>query len=145
MSSFLAGIYCRVSTDEQARDGFSIAAQRDRLLAFCRSQGWDVAGIYADEDHSGATLDRPQLTRLREDVRAGRVNVVLVWKSDPEAKPRRTSSPAWSTAARAARRCGASARAPILGAESGLSPRLGLGTSDTPITCASKVASTKAG
>ncbi|WPD20279.1 recombinase family protein [Thermaerobacter composti] len=75
-------LYTRVSTDEQAREGHSIAAQRDRLLAFCRSQSWDVAGIYADEGHSGATLDRPQLARLREDVRAGRVNLVLVWKVD---------------------------------------------------------------
>lgn len=77
-----AGLYLRVSTDEQAREGYSIAAQRDRLLAFCQAQGWDVAGIYADEGHSGATLDRPALTRLREDVRAGRLNVVLVWKVD---------------------------------------------------------------
>ena len=74
--------YLRVSTDEQAREGYSIAAQRGRLLAFCRAQGSDVAGIYADEGHSGATLDRPQLTRLREHVRAGRVNLVLVLKVD---------------------------------------------------------------
>lgn len=76
------GLYLRVSTDEQAREGYSIAAQRERLLSFCRAQGWEVAGIYADEGHSGASLDRPALTRLREDVRAGRVNVVLVWKVD---------------------------------------------------------------
>lgn len=75
-------VYLRVSTDEQAREGYSIAAQRDRLLAFCRAQSWNVVGIYADEGHSGATLDQPHLTRLREDVKAGRVNLVLVWKVD---------------------------------------------------------------
>src|SRR5690606_29362237 len=74
--------YLRVSTEEQSREGYSIAAQRDRLLAFCRAQGWDVAGIYVDDGYSGASLDRPQLKKLREDVRAGKVNLVLVWKVD---------------------------------------------------------------
>jgi len=77
-----AAVYLRVSTEEQSREGYSIAAQRDRLLAFCKAQGWDVVGIYADEGYSSATLDRPQLARLREDVKAGRVNLVLVWKVD---------------------------------------------------------------
>lgn len=77
-----AALYLRVSTEDQAKEGHSIPAQRERLLAFCRAQEWDVAGIYADEGVSGAKLDRPQLARLREDVRAGRVNLVLVWKVD---------------------------------------------------------------
>jgi site-specific DNA recombinase len=74
------GIYARVSTDEQAREGYSIGAQRDRLLAFCRAQGWDVTGIYIDDGHSGAKLDRPALNRLRDDARARIFDLVLVWK-----------------------------------------------------------------
>jgi site-specific DNA recombinase len=77
-----AALYCRVSTDEQAREGFSVAAQRDRLLAFCQAQGWAVADIYQDEGWSGAKLDRPALARLREDARQKRFDVVLVWKVD---------------------------------------------------------------
>ncbi|MGE5509444.1 MAG: recombinase family protein, partial [Chitinophagales bacterium] len=76
------GIYVRVSTEDQAREGYSIPAQKERLLAFCQAQDWTVAGVYADEGVSGAKLDRPQLAKLREDVAAGRVNMVLVWKTD---------------------------------------------------------------
>jgi site-specific DNA recombinase len=75
-------IYARVSTDEQAREGFSIPAQRDRLLAFCVAQGWTVADIYQDEGWSGAKLDRPALARLRKDAQAKRFDVVLAWKVD---------------------------------------------------------------
>ena len=74
--------YCRVSTDEQAREGYSIPAQRDRLLAFCQAQGWTVADIYQDEGWSGAKLDRPALARLRADARERRFDVVLAWKVD---------------------------------------------------------------
>lgn len=80
--SISAGLYLRVSTDEQAREGYSIAAQRDRLIAFCQAQGWTVADIYSDEGYSGTLLDRPALSRLRQDAAAGRVNMVLVWKVD---------------------------------------------------------------
>ncbi|MGE5591001.1 MAG: recombinase family protein, partial [Bacillota bacterium] len=76
------GAYLRVSTEDQAREGYSIPAQKERLLAFCQAQDWTVAGVYADEGVSGAKLDRPQLAKLREDVAAGRVNMVLVWKTD---------------------------------------------------------------
>lgn len=77
-----AALYCRVSTEEQAREGYSVAAQRDRLLAFCEAQGWTVADIYKDEGWSGAKVDRPALTRLRKDAREHKFDLVLVWKVD---------------------------------------------------------------
>lgn len=76
------GLYTRVSTEDQAREGYSIPAQKERLLAFCKAQEWPVADIYADEGISGAKLDRPELNRLRADIRAGKVNLVLAWKVD---------------------------------------------------------------
>jgi len=80
--SLHACLYCRVSTEEQSREGFSILAQRDRLMAFCRAQSWDVAGIYVDDGHSGAKLDRPALSRLRQDAKTDLFQLVLVWKVD---------------------------------------------------------------
>lgn len=77
-----AALYVRVSTEEQAREGWSIPAQREILEAFCKSQGWDAAGVYADEGFSAKNLNRPAMQRLIADVQAHRLDVVLVWKLD---------------------------------------------------------------
>ncbi|MCL5046048.1 MAG: recombinase family protein, partial [Actinobacteria bacterium] len=74
--------YIRVSPDAQAREGHSIPAQRERLVAFCKAQGWEVADFYVDDGFSGASLDRPELKRLRADVKAKKADLVLVWKVD---------------------------------------------------------------
>jgi len=52
-------IYARVSTEDQAKEGFSLDAQRERLSAFCRAQGWSVAKEYVDDGHSGRDVKRP--------------------------------------------------------------------------------------
>lgn len=75
-------LYLRVSTDEQAREGTSIRSQKESLLAYARSQLWEVAGIYEDEGQSGGTLDRQELRRALADARMGRFDVLLVWKLD---------------------------------------------------------------
>ncbi|WP_035299851.1 recombinase family protein [Brevibacillus thermoruber] len=75
-------VYVRVSTEEQAKEGFSVAAQRERLLAYIRSQGWTLADIYADEGESAKDTRRPALQRMLADVRQGRVDVVLVYRLD---------------------------------------------------------------
>ena len=51
--------YARVSTEDQAKEGFSLDAQRDRLRAYCRAQGWTVAKEYVDDGHSGRDAKRP--------------------------------------------------------------------------------------
>lgn len=75
-------IYVRVSTDEQAEEGYSIAAQRDRLLAFCMSQGWEVVGTYIDDGVSAKDLERPELKRLLNDMESALFDVVLVYRLD---------------------------------------------------------------
>lgn len=75
-------LYLRVSSEEQAREGFSIAAQHRALRAFCTSQGWAVAASFADEGYSGKDLRRPALTRLIAGARGGRFDVVLIWRLD---------------------------------------------------------------
>lgn len=56
--------YVRVSTQDQAREGHSLAAQRRRIAAYCEAQGWDLVETYADEGVSGTTIDRPGFTAM---------------------------------------------------------------------------------
>lgn len=74
--------YLRVSTEEQAEEGFSIPAQRQRVVDFCRSQWGAGAAIawYVDEGQSARDLERPALTRLRAE--AGRGDLVMVLRLD---------------------------------------------------------------
>ena len=79
-----AALYTRVSSDEQI-EGYSLDAQRRALADYCRGQGWTVADHYADEGKSARGDDlakRPQFKRLIADVRAGRVDVIVVHKLD---------------------------------------------------------------
>lgn len=75
-------IYIRVSTEEQAKEGYSISAQTQKLKAFCISQEWDVVGLYADEGISAKDMNRPQLQRMLKDIRNGLVDCVLVYRLD---------------------------------------------------------------
>lgn len=77
-------LYCRVSTQEQADEGYSLAAQLRQLEAFCDSQGWQVAGRYIEEGQSASRLERPQLRALLADLAAGQRAdpCILVWRLD---------------------------------------------------------------
>lgn len=75
-------IYIRVSTQEQAIEGYSIQAQTERLQAYCKAKGWGVFHTYTDAGFSGSNMERPSLSQLLEDVEAGRVDCVLVYKLD---------------------------------------------------------------
>jgi site-specific DNA recombinase len=79
-----AGIYTRVSSEEQV-DGFSLDAQRRAVLEFCASKCWQVAEEYVDEGKSarGDELSRrPGFQQMMDDVKAGRLDVVVVHKLD---------------------------------------------------------------
>ena len=75
-------LYIRVSTQEQAKEGYSIGEQTDRLQKYAEAHGWTVVKIYTDAGHSGANMERPALQDLIEDVEAGRLDKVLVYKLD---------------------------------------------------------------
>lgn len=76
-------IYVRVSTDEQAQEGFSIRAQIEKLKSYALLKDWDIYDIYNDEGISGKNIiDRPDINRLIEDIENGKVNNVLVFKVD---------------------------------------------------------------
>jgi site-specific DNA recombinase len=75
-------IYVRVSTQEQAKEGYSINEQIDRLKKYADAHGWIVVKIYTDAGHSGANQERPALQDMILDVQAGRIDKVLVYKLD---------------------------------------------------------------
>jgi len=79
----VTAIYVRVSTEDQAQEGFSIRAQIDKLKAYALIKGWEIYDIYSDEGISGKNIeDRPAINRLIDDVNDGKVNNVLVFKID---------------------------------------------------------------
>jgi DNA invertase Pin-like site-specific DNA recombinase len=71
------GIYARVSTKDQTVDN-----QISKLKDYAGLRGWVVVDVYSDHAVSGKKKSRPDLDRLRSDVRSGRVNGVLIWKLD---------------------------------------------------------------
>lgn len=75
-------LYLRVSTEAQFEDGYSIAEQKERLLAYCKAHGWIVVAIYVDPGHSGSNLKRPGITALMEAVQKKTADAVLVYKLD---------------------------------------------------------------
>lgn len=77
-----AGIYVRVSTLEQALHGYSIGEQQARLISYAKAQAYEIADIYSDEGVSGKSLVRPAIDRLINDIKANKIDIVLIYKLD---------------------------------------------------------------
>ena len=75
-------IYSRVSTQEQARDGYSIGEQIERMEKYCDAMKWTVFDRYTDAGFSGGNTDRPALKKMLKDIKAGNIDKVLVYKLD---------------------------------------------------------------
>src|SRR5919112_6279594 len=75
-------LYARVSTDEQARSGYSLAQQLEVLREYAAREGYEVLGEVADAGQSGASLERPGMDDVRDRVAAGGVSVVLAQDRD---------------------------------------------------------------
>ncbi len=75
-------LYARVSTDEQARSGYSLAQQIEALRAYAAREGYEVLEEVSDPGQSGASLERPGMDRVRDLVAAGGVSVVLAQDRD---------------------------------------------------------------
>ena len=75
-----AALYIRVSTDEQARHGLSLGEQRRDLEEYAKRNNYAVVGIYADEGTSArkAIHRRKELQRLLDDIRADKIDIVVV-------------------------------------------------------------------
>lgn len=75
-----AAIYVRVSTEEQASEGYSIGAQKEMLQDYCIVEGWEVAGVYEDDGYSGRSVKRPAYQRMMSEMDSW--DVLLVIKMD---------------------------------------------------------------
>jgi len=75
-------LYARVSTDEQARSGYSLAQQMEALKAYAAQEGYEVLEEVTDPGQSGASLERPGMDRVRDLVAAGSVSIVLAQDRD---------------------------------------------------------------
>ena len=77
-----AALYVRVSTTDQANEGYSLSAQERALKDHVRSKGWMIHRIYRDKGVSGRTTDRPEFKKLMDAAQRGMFNVVVVYKLD---------------------------------------------------------------
>ncbi len=77
-----AFIYIRVSTREQAEEGYSIGEQEERLKKYCDAMNWNIGGVFIDPGFSGANINRPALQKMIKEIEKGNGNIVLVDKLD---------------------------------------------------------------
>ncbi len=75
-------LYARVSTDEQARSGFSLAQQLEALRAYTVREGYEILEEIQDPGQSGASLERPGMDRVRDLVASGGVSAVFAQDRD---------------------------------------------------------------
>src|SRR5215212_5553716 len=75
-------LYARVSTDEQARSGYSLAQQLEALREYAAREGYEVLEEVGDPGQSGASLERPGMDQVRNLVAAGDVSFVLAQDRD---------------------------------------------------------------
>jgi len=75
-----AAIYTRVSTEDQAKEGFSLDAQLDKLRSYCKARDWEIGGEYIDDGYSGRNIKRPAYSRMMKEL--DNWDLLLVIKMD---------------------------------------------------------------
>ncbi len=75
-----AAIYTRVSTEEQAKEGFSLDAQLEKLRSYCKARDWIITGEYIDDGYSGRKIKRPAYIQMMDDL--NKWDAILVIKMD---------------------------------------------------------------
>ncbi|HCC04605.1 MAG TPA: hypothetical protein DEP51_07160 [Clostridiales bacterium] len=79
----IAGIYIRVSTEDQAREGFSLGEQEEKLRQLCKYKDFEIYKIYKDAGISAKNMkDRPAFQQMLEDMKAGKLNYIVAYKLD---------------------------------------------------------------
>ncbi len=77
------GLYMRVSTDDQAKEGFSLPEQKERLKAFCKFKNYEIIDYYEDAGISAKTGNhRPEFERLKNDIKSKKINTIIALKLD---------------------------------------------------------------
>jgi DNA invertase Pin-like site-specific DNA recombinase len=75
-----AAIYTRVSTEDQAKEGFSLDAQIEKLRSYCSARDWIIGGEYIDDGFSGRNIKRPAYSRMMDEM--DNWDMLLVIKMD---------------------------------------------------------------
>lgn len=79
----IAGVYIRVSTEDQAREGFSLGEQEEKLLALCKFKDLEVYKVYKDAGISAKDMEhRPQFQEMLKDMKNGKINYIVAYKLD---------------------------------------------------------------
>lgn len=78
----IAAVYIRVSTFDQAREGFSLGEQEERLKEFCNFKRYNIYKVYQDAGISAKNDKRPAYQEMIEDVKKGNINVIVALKLD---------------------------------------------------------------
>ncbi len=75
-------IYTRVSTEDQAKEGYSLEVQREYLESFAKREGYEIYKVYCDDGISAYSTRRPALRELMKDAKDKKFELVLVYKID---------------------------------------------------------------
>ena len=79
----IAAVYIRVSTEDQAREGFSLGEQKEKLLQLCSFKGYEVFKIYEDAGISAKDMEhRPAFQEMLSDMKKGKINYIVAYKLD---------------------------------------------------------------
>ncbi len=79
----IAGVYIRVSTEDQAREGFSLGEQEEKLLQLCSLKDYEVYKVYKDAGISAKDMEhRPSFQEMLEDMKKGKINYIVAYKLD---------------------------------------------------------------
>ena len=79
----IAAVYIRVSTEDQAREGFSLGEQKEKLLQLCAFKGYEVFKIYEDAGISAKDMEhRPAFQEMLSDMKKGKINYIVAYKLD---------------------------------------------------------------
>ncbi len=70
-------IYIRVSTEDQAKEGYSLGVQREYLESFAKREGFEIFKVYQDDGISGYSTERPALKELLKDAKGRKFDLVL--------------------------------------------------------------------
>ena len=78
----IAGLYPRVSTEDQSRFGHSLDEQEEKLRQLCELKGYEIYKVYREEGVSAKNTNRPKFQEMMEDMKDGKINKIIVYKLD---------------------------------------------------------------
>ena len=78
----IAGLYPRVSTDDQVREGFSLDEQEKEMKKLCMYKNYQIYKVYREEGVSAKNMNRPKFQEMMQDLKYGKINRIIVYKLD---------------------------------------------------------------